>query len=304
MDPDRLTELRDEVRTGFSTLPLSPAHRRIAYFVARDGERCIYMSAADVADEINVSQPSVTRFAKALNFRGWSDFRDALRNILTEPSTTRHSADWSTQAVADEQQNLRQLAENVPAGRYVELGRELNGSVPLVCLGVRATIGVCAQFVWYARKIHPDVRQITDPGDSAADQLLHARRAGAKVLLTFALPRFTRQGYALLGLAAELGFRIVVVAPADLAAGLPDGSLRIDVPIGHSLAFNTSVTSLLVGNLLLQGMIEAAPREAQQRLDDLDQLMAARHIYAGPATQLHGAPRRVAQNAERLDATT
>lgn len=66
----------------FAGFRLTPAQRRIAQTLVEHSNDVPSMSATEVAELANVSQPSVTRLAAAVGWSGYKEFRSALIELL------------------------------------------------------------------------------------------------------------------------------------------------------------------------------------------------------------------------------
>ncbi|MEN3539872.1 hypothetical protein AAH991_32515 [Microbispora sp. ZYX-F-249] len=64
---------------------LTPVQRRIAHCLARHAAEAPFLSSIEVAELAGVSQPSVTRFAMALGYRGYPGLRRRFRELGVPP---------------------------------------------------------------------------------------------------------------------------------------------------------------------------------------------------------------------------
>ena len=79
-DLDVTTDVRRWLDLLFQRHRLSPAHRRIARFLLEHPDQAVYLTAGELGQRAQVSQPSVTRFAVTLGFAGYPELRDELRS--------------------------------------------------------------------------------------------------------------------------------------------------------------------------------------------------------------------------------
>src|SRR5215813_11774505 len=61
---------------------LSAAQRRIADYVLRNYREVGFMGVAELARQVGVSPAGVVRFATTLNYRGYSEFQQAMQSII------------------------------------------------------------------------------------------------------------------------------------------------------------------------------------------------------------------------------
>lgn len=266
---------------------LTPTQRRIAHCMVRQAGDAPFLSSVELAELAGVSQPSVTRFAVALGFDGYPALRRHLRESAPGTASGQPSAEDAEphpynayqQAVQEEIDNLRHLAALLADPAPVErAGRILAASPALPVLGLRAASAQARGFAYFAAKVHPDVRLLDEGGSMLADRLDGCVRAGADVLLCFALPRHPKEAAEALAYARAAGLRIVTVADSAFAPVAHPDDLLLPAAVGTGLAFDTACAPMLLGRVLLEAMCDGLP-EAQSRLEDFDARAAQRGLF-------------------------
>ncbi|MFF8832637.1 MurR/RpiR family transcriptional regulator [Streptomyces sp. NPDC015131] len=271
------------VQALFEGHRLTPTQRRIAHSMVRRAADVPFLSSVELAELAGVSQPSVTRFAVALGFDGYPALRKHLREVA--PAEPVPGAAGETeyneyqQAVLGEIENLRHLADLLADPGPVErAGRLLATSRPLLVLGLRAASSQARGFAYFAAKVHPDVRLLDEGGTMLADRIDAAVRAGATVLLCFALPRHPREVVDALAYARDAGLTVVTVADSAFAPVAKHSDLLVPAAVGTGLAFDTACAPMLLGRVLLEAMCDGLP-DAQARLEEFDTAAAARGLF-------------------------
>ncbi len=266
---------------------LTPTQRRIAHCMVRQAADAPFLSSVELAELAGVSQPSVTRFAVALGFDGYPALRRHLRDSAPEAGTARSASEdaepdpYNTyqQAVHEEIDNLRHLASLLADPAPLErAGRLLAASPVLPVLGLRAASAQARGFAYFAAKVHPDVRLLDEGGSMLADRLDLCVRAGADVLLCFALPRHPKEVADGLAHARAAGLKVVTVADSAFAPVAHPEDLLLPAAVGTGLAFDTACAPMLLGRVLLEAMCDGLP-EAQSRLEEFDARAAERGLF-------------------------
>ncbi|MFC8915121.1 MurR/RpiR family transcriptional regulator [Streptomyces sp. NPDC047821] len=262
---------------------LTPTQRRIAHSMVRRAGDVPFLSSVELAELAGVSQPSVTRFAVALGFDGYPALRKHLREVAPAeraPGAAGESAyNEYQQAVLGEIENLKHLAGLLADPEPVErAGRLLASSRPLPVLGLRAASSQARGFAYFAAKVHPDVRLLDEGGTMLTDRIDAAVRAGATVLLCFALPRHPREVVDALAYARDAGLTVVTVADSAFAPVAKHSDLLLPAAVGTGLAFDTACAPMLLGRVLLEAMCDGLP-DAQARLEEFDTAAAARGLF-------------------------
>ncbi|MEE6257948.1 MurR/RpiR family transcriptional regulator [Plantactinospora sonchi] len=276
----------DRVLDLFQGIRLTPTQRRIAHSLVQNAASAAYLSAAEVAELAKVSQPSVTRFAMALGYDGYPALRRRLREIAaaghgrTDPE--QPVGNEMQRAVRAEAQNLNTLAEQLTDRDAVTTaGTLLADSRPLVVLGLRAAAPLAAYFAYFAAKVHPDVRVLDSGGSLLTDRLEQARTAGASAVLAIVLPRYPREVLDALAEARAIGMSVVVITDSAVSPAAEHAHIVLPAAVGAQLVFDLHTAPMAMSMVLLQAVCDAAPADAQRRLEEFEQSAARRQLFVG-----------------------
>lgn len=282
-DLDVTTDVRRWLDQLFQRHRLSPAHRRIARFLLEHPDQAVYLTAGELGQRAQVSQPSVTRFAVTLGFAGYPELRDELRSrVVGEADAPAGGSDgdgaWH-RAIAADVLNLQQLASSPWAGKRLDrVGANLAASRPLPVVGLRVSRPLAELFAYFARKVHPDVRMVP-PGSEGNDALAQAREGGATWLLAFGLPRYPSELLGTMRWARTLGLRVALVTDSPMSPLAGEADDLLAAPVHAQLTFDSLVGPLALTMGLLQVLVDAQPADAQRRLDEFDQQAADRGTF-------------------------
>ncbi|MFB9249685.1 MurR/RpiR family transcriptional regulator [Sphaerisporangium melleum] len=273
--------------------------RRIALYLGENLPDAIFLSSVELAERAGVSQPSVTRFAIALGFAGYPEFRHALRPLVLgeavgdlppSPADGNGAARSLIEMIDREMRNLTALRERLapPPGRPADglsgrirgLGTALAACEPLPVLGLRVSSGPVMTFTYYARRIHPDVRPLVHGGSELTDGLHAARRAGSEWLLAIVLPRYPVEAVQALEYAAKLGLRTAVIT--DRAEVPFPADVVLPAPMGERPVCGAHAAPLTLAMLLLEAMAEAAPLRTRARLEEDERMSGQTGVFLRP----------------------
>ncbi|MFK3980013.1 MurR/RpiR family transcriptional regulator [Micromonospora sp. NPDC050397] len=275
----------DQVLDLFHGIRLTPTQRRIAHSLVQHAASAAYLSAAEIAELAQVSQPSVTRFAIALGYDGYPALRRRLREI-TAAERGRPAADVPAagnelqRAVSDEVQNLHRLAEQLgDPDKVTAAGALLAESRPLPVLGLRAAAPLAAYFAYFAAKVLPDVRVLDTGGSLLADRLDQARTAGATALLAIVLPRYPRESLDALREARLAGLSVVALTDSAVSPAAEYADIVLPAAVGAQLVFDLHTAPMALAMVLLQAICDAAPSHTQRRLEEFEQSAARRQVF-------------------------
>lgn len=217
-----------------------------------------------------------------MGYGGYGELQRELRGILLSGSgsSEAESLNKFQSAVRAEIENLRALEGYLAESGVIErLGRELAASEPLCVMGLRVSAPLAAYFGYFARKIHPAVRVLTDGGSTVLDGLAQARRAGGEWVLCFLLPRYPRETLQAMSYARSLGLRVATVA--DRATGRVEEASDAVLPaeVGTRLVFDSQAAAMVLAGVLLEALSDAAPKRAQERLEEFEHRAARLRFF-------------------------
>ncbi|RCG24046.1 MurR/RpiR family transcriptional regulator [Sphaerisporangium album] len=271
------------LREIFEGHRLSPSQRRIArYLLERPGE-AVFLTSIDIAEAVGTSQPSVTRFAFALGYTGFPEFREDLRAALRDgrgldagPAGLNH-----VQAmVGSEIRNLELLRDGLgDTRRLKEVAAGLAASRPLPVIGLRVSAPLAHLFGYLAAKAHPDVRVIDAAGSTLEDRLSRAADAGATWTLAFALPRYPRELRDGLVWARRAGLRVALVSDHAVGALAEHADIVLTAPVSSQFAFDSQAAPSVLCVVLVHSMLDALPTREQASMEDFENSAAERRVF-------------------------
>jgi DNA-binding MurR/RpiR family transcriptional regulator len=268
----------------FRGLGLSPTLGRFVHCLAQYAGSAAYLSASEVAELAQVSQPSVTRLALALGYDGYPALRRKLRELVSprlDVTWVKPDDDNSLQlAVRAEADNLHDLAGRLSdPSRLSQAGAMLAASRPLPVLGLRSAAPLAAYFGYFAAKVHPDVRLLDTGGSMLADRVDQARAAGATALLAFVLPRYPREAVDALAAARADGLSVVLITDSAVGPAADHADVVLTAAVGAQLVFDLHTAPMALAMVLLQALCDAAPAESQSRLEEFERSASRRQLF-------------------------
>lgn len=272
--------MNEGVRELVLSTRLTPTQRRIARELVNRAEEVPHLSAAELAELAQVSQPSVTRFAMALGFDGYPALKRRVRELVGRPAQREQDGNDLQRAVRDEMASLSRLADSLAdLGAVQTAAGLLASSRPLPVLGLRAAAPLAAYFGYFAAKIHPEVRVLDHGGSLLAERLEQAAEAGAKAVLAYALPRYPREMLDGLQEARNLGLAVVVMTDSPVSPAADRAEVTLIAKVGSQLVFDLHTAPMALTMVLLQAMGDVDPTATQRRLEDFENSAARRHLF-------------------------
>jgi len=266
----------------FEGLRLTPVQRRIAAHIVEQGPQAAFSSSVELAEQVGVSQPSVTRLATALGYQGFGELQRAIQAVVLARATASAAAPEQNKmqrAVQHAIDGLQRLQQQLGDLSTIEAAaKALAQTSVLPVHGSRTGAPLAREFEFFASKIHPNVRRLSGSRSELLDQLSHASELGATAMLAVALPRYPQELMELLHAAERHGLAVVLVTDSALSPAADLATIVLAAPgqLGPRLRRGGRPLQLLT--VLLEALADATSTRARERLERFETL-ATEHSY-------------------------
>ncbi|MFF3854281.1 MurR/RpiR family transcriptional regulator [Micromonospora sp. NPDC002575] len=261
-----------DVYERLTSARLSPAQRRVARYVIDNRDAAAFLTSESIARQVGVSQPSVSRFAAALGYARFSDFKRALQKWARSEMSTRspavESASPLAEAIGAEVANLQWLSQSATLEEQISrVGSALMSSKRLPVIGLRISRSFAQHFAYLGAKVHPSI-SVIDSGDTEAkESLARAAADGCTWCLAFILPRYPREACDLVRYARQIGIKVAVLSDESFGTVGHETDELITVRLGSGLLFDTSAAMNIASSALLHAMADSNPGASQDGLE-------------------------------------
>lgn len=263
---------------------LSPAQKRVGYYLAANREQAVVAPALQLAQVTGTSNATVVRVIRALGYTGMADFR---RQLAAELGTnlspaarlgrTLEEIGEDPQAVLDSvldihQHALDSLRREVPGSLFHAAVARLASARRILVFGIGPSGAMADYFVLQLGRIGLAARALTQTGLSLADGLHSVR--GQDCLVILAYSRVYREVEAVLEVAEAHGIQCILLTDTLRAALAPRVDLILPVQRGQSRLFSMHTATLGLIEALLTGIAMERAGPALEALNELNVLRA------------------------------
>ena len=273
----------DQLAELFAGARLTPVQRRLALHIVEQGSKVAFMSSVELAEQVGVSQPSVTRLAAALGFAGFAEFQRAVQEVVLAregQSSTPEDHNKMQRAVQHSIDNLSVLQELLAdPRRFEQAGAILAEAATLLVYGARASAPLARHFAYFATRIRPNVRLVEGSASEIYDTFQDAVLEGPATLLATVLPRYPREAVRVLESANELGLTVVLVTDSLLSPVTELGTIVLPAQVNPDLVYDAPVAPAQVLVILLEALADANPQRSRMRLDRFEDTAAQAHHF-------------------------
>ena len=180
---------------------LSPKKRRVADLIMNDYKNIFLMTAREIAEKCNVSEPTIVRFSVDMGFSGYSEFLQYMKGLLHTELT---SSERLRQAIVNLDEgttiqrycqnaihNLQNLMTSVSDAEFKKIARTIYHADRVHVVGYRASATLAYHFGYLLKKVRENVTIDTDLSWELMDTLNECGRNTLMVVIAF--PRYPRR---------------------------------------------------------------------------------------------------------------
>ncbi len=259
---------------------LTPTERRIAEIVLADPTLLAFGTVSDLAKRAETSKPSIVRFANKLGFDGYSELqrtiRDGLSNQLNNPShRIRHRESSLAPVRAGVFNALDTLFEFADTNRFRQIAQTIaNAGQVWILTGETSKAGALVLQSGLSM-LRSGVHLVGE--HSTGRDLSSANKSDIVVVYDFA--RYRHNSITSARTMSELGVPLIAVTDGPLSplASLTKNWVELRIPaVGP---FDSSVSSVLMSELIVAQIAHELGSKAEQHIDQLETIWRATGTY-------------------------
>ena len=232
----------------------SKNQRALARYVLKNYESVAFATVSQLAEVSGVSEATVVRFAKALDFSGYPEFQKEVRRLLradlrgverfklgAEPKPAHQTP---LDAVAQkERENISALYDSYDTRAFAKAVRMLRRASEVMIVGTRSTAPL-AYHMWFAlNKIGIPSTRVSTIGSDTYDRLSRLGKAACVVVIGF--PRYLREHVKLLEFAKARRLATLTIPDSTFSPLQGDVTLHAPAESASFVAFHCAPLILI-----------------------------------------------------------
>ena len=262
----------------------SPTFQRIALYIEKNYLKVVFLTASELAEQMGVSQGSVSRFFMTLGYHGYNDFLRNLQQVVSEQLTAPRRFAYSREGgrqqwngILDKEiQNILTLEDILQEQASKKLIEILQSPAPLYLVSARMSATILTYIAYILKKMRENVFVAT-PGTTDWEQLELCQPADINILVV-SFPRYAneliRKGKEL----SQRGFSLNLVTDSRLSPLNRYADEAVFINVITSSLFDSYSAPLAYFNLLLRETAAGMPG-IQERLEALEEIEERHHVY-------------------------
>jgi DNA-binding MurR/RpiR family transcriptional regulator len=252
----------------------SSSQRRLAEFILRNPIRVAAASIEDLGRIVGVSAPTISRFARELDFAGFAEMRAAVAEATQEvlDPVTRLTdrlkvAPGRHQALESFDTLRRQLAviDMEELGLSAErISARIAAAGTVYVMGFGMSSHVAALLVMGLLPYHGSVVTVVEYGGTEVAALRLANITSADLLIAITVPRYTKEGAYLADLAKSRGAGVIVLTDSAASPLREYADELLLLPCKHPVLPSSMTIFLAAIEMIVTAVMLSDPANAEK----------------------------------------
>ncbi len=278
-------DIFDKIDANFAAM--SKGHKKIARFIKAEFDKMPFLTAAEVAKLVGVSESTVVRFAASLGYRGFPGLKKAFRETAQKQLTTAQRFELSRDVrVADNQikqvmrsdiDNIHQTANNLDVKVLKNVVKAIKRAQKLYILGSRSSIILAEYIAFYLNYIHGDVHLLSRGANDTYDEVVNIEPTD--VLIVFSFPRYSNRTFEVVEFARTQNAKIIGITDSTDAPLVQYSDYVLTAKYDMSTFIDSFVAPMSLVNAIIFTLAAEADDKLSQKFDLLENLWSLNDVY-------------------------
>ncbi len=281
----------EELVTKIRRLSLTQTDRIIAEYILEHLDTIGLQTSTALARNIGVSDTSIIRFIRKLDFTGYAEFRSEMagriarhydqalspgeKYIKSRESLNRNSLIQDVQSYTLD--NLQKSFSKLEMSTVNQIADIILSSSRKFIVGFRGT-ACCAQYM--SSKLLflvPDVVQVTHADATAVEKLVDI--SSDDCLIMYSFPRYSELNFVLMDMARDQGAKIILFTDQVTSPLSKQADVVVTAHVGGLGFTNSYAVPLSLTEVVLLALSSRRDEEQEKRMNYVDRLMGENRLY-------------------------
>ncbi|HHV79211.1 MAG TPA: MurR/RpiR family transcriptional regulator [Firmicutes bacterium] len=265
---------------------LGKKQRKMGDYIIQNYRRVAFMSAQELARELNVSPSTIVRLAQKLGYQGYPGLQDELRRLIEMQISPMRQLRQSVDEFTSEEDVISDvLSEDIDAIQrtrteflkksFLEAVDALSKARRIYIIGLRSSYCLAYYFWFLLSQFLNNVQCIQSGTDDIFDRILGIARGD--VLFAIGFPRYTRRTLQVVSYAKDKG--VTVIALTDGPASPLAAAADIQLLVSNPRNVYSFVAPMSVLNALIVALGARFKEEVHRGLSEREKTLIETGIY-------------------------
>ncbi|RLL43687.1 MurR/RpiR family transcriptional regulator [Oceanobacillus piezotolerans] len=266
----------------WNTENMSPNQYKMADYIKKNLRAVLLSTEQEIANALNISIASVSRFWRSVGFKNFKDFKAYARTQL-EPSPAGKMENIINQVEEQELQyhslkvsinHLQKTMEHFSKEAFQQAVHVITGSKKTYIYGQGPSTGLCELFYFRLARAGLELRRLVKGGSELLEDLLHLTKDD--VVVIFGFGRILPEEKVIFDYSEEIGYKTIVITDQLVS----DFSDRADICLFASRGEMWEFHSMVAPTFMIENLIIAiGMHNKDENLERLEKLSDLRKKY-------------------------
>jgi len=276
---------------------LSKNHKKIASFILNHFEKAVFMTAAEIAKEIGISESTVVRFAYALDMEGFPAFQkklaECVKDRLSGKETEtyfygRSKSEILTTVMKSDIDKIRNTIENLNADAFDLAVETILSAKNVYVMGLRSNEPLARFLHFYLNIIRRNVILLsTNSISETFEQMMYIDEKDCFIGISF--PRYSLRTLKAMELANDRTAKVIAITDSIYSPMNIYSSCNLCAKSDMISMIDSLVAPLSVINALLVSLVLKCPGEVRANMKILEDAWNNYQVYLNDEISFAGA---------------
>ncbi|WP_444683931.1 MurR/RpiR family transcriptional regulator [Alkalicoccus luteus] len=282
-----MTDMDVYARISRAQEDLSKSHKKIARYLVEHRESAPFLTASRLAQNAEVGEATVIRFATVLGYKGYTDLQRHLQEALTKKYTSAEvlkrttsgkeaSQETITEILHDDMQNLQATTEQVDPAEFEAIVKDLIEADRIYIVAYRSAASIGSYLAFYLDLVLQNT-ELIEEADGVSEHLLDITENDVVIGLGFA--RYTKRTVEVMKYVKQRGANTIVMTDHLLSPLYPYGNKHLITATEINSFIDSFAAPMSVASALITALTRAEHDKVARRLEELESLWETFDVF-------------------------
>lgn len=267
---------------------MSKSHKKIASYINEHYEVAVFMTAAKLGAELNISESTVVRFASGLGYDGYPEFQSALEEWVKGNWNTVHrvgvkygkssQSEILTSVLSSDMEKIADTIQNLDTVSFEMAVDTILTAKHIYVVGLRSCEPLAAFLSFYLSMLRRDVILLqTTSMTELFEQMIHIDEEDCIIGISF--PRYSMRTLKALEFANDRNAKVITITDTAHSPMCMYSSCNLLARSDMVSIVDSLVAPLSLINALVVALCVKAPEQARDNLKELERVWGNYQVY-------------------------
>ena len=267
---------------------LSKGHKKIANAVLNDYDKVAYMTATRLGNRVGVSESTVVRFAGILGFDGYSEFQQAIQELVKVKLTPNQRIEMTKQRLGkgdilenvmhSDINKIRYTLDNIDRDAFHSCVDAILGASKIYIMGVRSSEPIARILHYNLSMIFDNVKFVSaTSGAEVFEQMFSISESD--VLIAFSFPRYSSKVVNAIKFAESNKAVTVAITDSPISPLAKHATYLLRAQSEMASYMDSLVAPISIINAIIVEITQRCEKTIRERFDTLEKLWDEYDVY-------------------------